>query len=171
MRALLDRLNGPLHLAVALAAAWLIVGSRWIGMYDRMPEEPDWADRAHVAVGFAALAIGLLYAAAVVQGGRWREYFPYFAGGMGAVGRDLAGLFRGRLPAVEGGGLLPMVEGLLLLAFLLAALTGAAWFFAQATPGAVALREAHIVAARACAAMVLLHFAGVALHLLDFVRD
>ncbi len=171
MRELLDRLNGPLHLLSALAAAWLILGSPWIGMYDRMPQEPGWTNLAHVVVGFAGLAIGLLYAAAVVQGGRWREYFPYLGGDLGTVGRDLAGLLRGRLPTVEGGGLLPMIEGLLLLAFLLAALTGAAWYFVQGTETAVALREAHIVAARACAAIVLLHLLGVALHLLDFVRE
>jgi hypothetical protein len=171
VRELLDRLNGPLHLGVALAAGWLILSSPWIGMYHRMPEEPGWANLAHVVVGFAALAIGGLYTAAVVQGGRWREYFPYLGGGMDAVGRDVAGLFRGRLPTVEGGGLFPMVEGLLLLALLAAGITGAAWFLVQGTETAVALREAHIVAARACAALVLLHFVGVALHLLDFVRD
>jgi hypothetical protein len=171
VRQLLDRLNGPLHLGVALAAAWLIASSPWIGMYHRMPEEPGWVNLAHVVVGFAALAIGVLYTAAVVQGGRWREYFPYLGGGMDAVGRDVAGIFRGRLPTVEGGGLFPMIEGLLLLALLAAGVTGAAWFLVQGTETAVALREAHIVAARACAALVLLHFVGVALHLLDFVRD
>jgi hypothetical protein len=171
VRQLLDRLNGPLHLGVALAAAWLIASSPWIGMYHRMPEEPGWVNLAHVVVGFAALAIGVLYTAAVVQGGRWREYFPYLGGGMDAVGRDVAGIFRGRLPTVEGGGLFPMIEGLLLLALLAAGITGAAWFLVQGTETAVTLREAHIVVARACAALVLLHFVGVALHLLDFVRD
>ena len=171
MRELLDRLNGPLHLLVALAAAWLILGSPWIGMYDRMPEEPGWTNLAHVVVGFAALAIGVAYTAAVAQGGRWREYFPWLGGDLGAVGRDLAGLVRGRLPTVEGGGLLPLIEGLLLLALLGAGATGAGWFLVQGTETAAALREWHIVAARACATLALLHLAGVALHLLDFVRD
>ncbi len=171
MKAQLDRLNGPLHLGVALAAVWLIASSPWIGMYHRMPEEPGWINLAHVIVGFAALAVGVAYTVAVVQGGRWREYFPWLGGGMSAVGGDLAGLFRGRLPSVEGGGLLPLVEGLLLAGLLLAGLTGAAWFLAQGTAAAVLLREAHIVAARACTALLLLHLAGVALHLLDFVRD
>lgn len=171
MRQLLDRLNGPLHLLVANAAAWLILGSPWIGMYDRVPDEPGWTNLAHVAVGFAALGAGIVYAAAVVQGGRWREYFPFLGGDLGAVGRDLAGIFRGRLPTVEGGGLLPMLEGLLLLALLAAGATGAAWFLVQATETAAALREWHIVAARAFAALMLAHLAGVALHLLDFVRE
>jgi cytochrome b561 len=171
VRALLDRLNGPLHLLVALAAAWLLLSSPWIGMYDRMPEEPDWVTLAHVVVGFLALPLGLAYAAAVVQGGRWREYFPYLGGDMGAVGRDLSGIFRGRLPTVEGGGLLPMIEGLVLLALLVSALTGAAWFLVPGTETAVALREAHILAARGFGGLLLLHLAGVALHLLDFVRE
>ena len=171
MRELLDRLNGPLHLLVALASAWLVLGSPWIGMYDRLPEEPGWADLAHVVIGFVALPIGAVYSAAVVQGGRWREYFPYLGGDLGAVGRDLAGILRGRLPTVEGGGLFPMIEGTVLLALLVTALTGAAWFFVQGTETAVALREAHIVAARTFAGLMLLHLAGVALHLLDFVRE
>lgn len=171
MRALLDRLNGPLHFGVALAAAWLVLSSPWIGMYDRMPEEPGWVTLAHVVIGFVALPIGAAYAAAVVQGGRWREYFPYLGGDVSAVGRDLAGLVRGRLPTVEGGGLFAMIEGLVLLALLVTALTGAAWFFVPGTETAVALREAHIVAARSFAGLMLLHLAGVALHLFDFVRD
>lgn len=171
MRALLDRLNGPLHFGVALAAAWLVLSSPWIGMYDRMPEEPGWVTLAHVVIGFVALPIGAAYAAAVVQGGRWREYFPWLGGDLGAVGRDIFGIFRGRVPTVEGGGLLPMIEGLLLLALLIAGATGAAWFFVQGSEAAVALRDAHILAGRACAALLLLHLIGVALHLLDFVRE
>ena len=171
MQALLDRLTGPLHLAVALAGAWLVFSSPWIGMYHRMPDEPGWINLSHVAVGFAALLMGAVYTAACAQGGRWREYFPWLGGNLGAVGRDLAGIFRGRLPTVEGGGLFPMIEGLLLLALLVAGITGAAWFFAQGSDAAVAWRGHHIVAAHCFAALMLLHFIGVALHLLDFVRE
>lgn len=171
MRDVLDRLNGPLHLAVALAGAWLVLSSPWIGMYHQMPDEPDWINMGHVVVGFAALLLGAVYAAGCLQGGRWREYFPWLGGDLGAVGRDVAGMLRGRLPTVEGGGLLPMIEGLLLLALLAAAATGASWFFAQGSDTAVALRDAHIVAARFFAALMLLHFVGVALHVVDFVRE
>ena len=171
MRDLLDRLNGPLHLAVALAGAWLVCSSPWIGMYHRMPEDPDWINVSHVIVGFAALLLGGVYTAGCAQGGRWREYFPWVGGEVAAVGRDVAGLVRGRLPTVEGGGLLPAIEGLLLLALLAAGATGALWFFVQGSDTAVALRDAHIAAARTFAVLMLLHFVGVAVHLLDFVRE
>jgi len=171
VQALLDRLNGPLHLAVALAGAWLVFSSPWIGMYDRMPAEADWINQAHVVVGLAALLAGGLYALACTQGGRWREVFPWLAGGLGLVGRDIAGIFRGRMPTVEGGGLFPMIEGLLLLALLAAGATGAVWFFTQGTETAAAWRGHHILAARGFAVLMLLHFIGVALHLLDFVRE
>lgn len=171
MQALLDRLTGPLHLGVALAAAWLIFSSPWIGMYQQMPDEPGFFNLSHVVVGFAALLMGAVYAVACAQGGRWREYFPWLGGNLGAVGRDVSGILRGRLPTVEGGGLFAMIEGLLLLALLAAGITGAVWFFALGSETAVAWRDHHILAARGCAAFVLLHFIGVALHLLDFVRD
>ena len=171
MQALLDRLNGPLHLAVALACAWLVFGSPWIGMYHQMPDEPGWTNVAHVALGFAVLAAGALYFAACVQGGRWRLYFPWTAEGVGAVLRDLGGLARGRRPTADGAGLLTLIEGLLLLALLGAAASGAAWFFTQGGDAAVAWREHHIVAARAFALLMLLHVVGVALHVVDLVRD
>jgi hypothetical protein len=169
--ALLDRLNGPLHLGTALAGTWLLTSSPWLGMYHRMPGAPDWVNLGHVAVGFAALLLGAAYSGGCVQGERWREYFPWVAGDFGAVGRDLSGLLRGRLPTVESGGLLPLLEGLLLLALLAAGLTGAAWFFAQASDAAVALRAQHIVAARAFGVLLFAHLIGVALNLLDFVRE
>jgi hypothetical protein len=171
LRLLLDRVNGALHLGVAVAGAWLVLGSPWLGMYVRLPEEPGWVNLAHVAVGFAALLLGLAYTAGCMGGERRRDYFPWLGGDMAAVGRDLAGIFRGRLPTVEGGGLLPMLEGLLLLALAAAGITGALWFFTQATETAAVLREYHILAARVFAVLLVAHLLGVALHLLDFIRD
>lgn len=171
MQALLDRLNGPLHLAVTLAGAWLVLSSPWIGMYHRMPDEPGWINLSHVAVGFAALAAGAAYFAACMQAGRWRLYFPWLAGGFGAVVRDLAGLARGQRPSSEGAGLFTLIEGLLLLALLAAGATGVLWFFSQGSDAAVAWREHHILAARSFALLMLLHLVSVSLHLVDLVRD
>jgi hypothetical protein len=168
---LLDRFNGALHLGVTVTAAWLVLGSPWIGMYDRLPEGAGFGNLAHVGAGIAALLLGLAYLAACIGGGRRRELFPWLGGDLTAVGRDLAGIFRGRVPTVEGGGLLPLVEGFLLLALIAAGLTGALWLAVQGSELAAMLREQHIVAARAFVVLLLLHVIGVALHLLDFIRD
>jgi hypothetical protein len=171
MRALLERLSNPLHLAIALLVVWLTFSSPWIGMYQRMPDQPGWINLSHVLGGFAVLAMTLVYGLACTHGGRWRLYFSWLAGDFAATGRDIAGMFRGELPMSEGGGLFAAIEGLLLLAVLLAAVTGAAWFLVQGSATAPTWREAHIVAARSAAALTILHFVCVSLHLLDFVRE
>lgn len=171
MRSLLDRLTGPLHLLIALASTWLLASSPWLGMHQWIPDEPGAVNLSHVVLGLALLPLGLLYLAACTAGGRWRLYFPWLTGRFDAVRSDLAGLVRGERPGSEGGGLFASIEGLLLIALLAAALTGAAWFVNQNTDAAVAWRGQHIVAARAFAALMLLHVTAVALHLVDLVRD
>jgi hypothetical protein len=171
MDELLERIANPLHLAVALVTAWLVFSSPWVELYKTLPADAGWITRLHVWLGFAALGLGLLYVGVCARGGRWRTYFPWAGGQMGMVGRDLAGILRGQVPSVEGGGLFALVEGLLLLALLGAGLTGALWFFTAGTADAVAWRGWHIGAARTAAALLQLHFVGVSLHLLDFVRN
>jgi hypothetical protein len=166
-----DKLRDRQHLLVALLSAWLILTSPWISMLRRIPAGAGWLDYAHVALGFVTLPLAVAYAIACSRGGGWRLYFPFLAGEMGAVGRDLGGLLRGRIPATEGGGLFALVEGLLLLALLVTAATGAAWFAAQGTGDALAWREWHLHAARGLAGLILLHVVTVSLHLLDFVRN
>jgi len=113
-------------------------------MYQRMPEPPGLMNLGHVVGGFAVLAMTLVYGLACTRGGRWRLYFPWLAGDWAAIGRDIAGMFRGERPMSEGGGLFAAIEGLLLLAVLLAAVTGAAWFLVQgSTTGARLARSAH----------------------------
>lgn len=167
---MLDRLSSPLHLLIALACAWLVASSPWLGMYRWIPDDPGLVDGSHVALGIALAPLGLVYAAACVQGGRWRLYFPWLAGEFGALGRDLAGLARGQRPMSEGGGLFATVEGLLLAALLAAAATGIGWFLAQGTDAALAWRAAHIAAARGFAALLFAHLIAVALHLIDLAR-
>jgi hypothetical protein len=171
MRALLDRLSNPLHLLIALAATWLVASSPWIGMYRWLPDEPGFVNLSHVALGLALLPLGLAYAAACLQGGRWRSYFPWLAGDFAALGRDLAGLARGERPMSEGGGLFAAIEGLLLLALLAAAVTGAGWYAAQNTGAALAWRAAHLPVVWCFAGLLLGHVVAVSLHLVDLVRD
>lgn len=170
MRALLDRFDGPLHGLAGLLAAWLLLSSPWVALYRSLPADASFATLAHVAFGLVALPVALLYLAACALGGRWRLYFPWLAGDLAALARDLSGLVRGRRPMSEGGGLLATLEGLLLIALLAAAIVGALWLAAQGGGSALLLRDVHIVCARACAALALAHLAGVALHLVDLLR-
>lgn len=171
MRALLDRLANPLHLLIALATLWLLATSAWLGMYRRLPDPVAFIDLSHVLLGFAALALGAVYALACTLGGRWRLYFPWLGGQGAAVLRDLRGLARGERPMSEGGGLFGAIEGLLLIALLAAGLTGALWFAQQGTDAALAWRSAHGVAAWTFAGLLAAHVISVSLHLVDLIRN
>ena len=171
MRSLLDRLVNPLHLLIALACTWLAASSPWIGLYQALPDDPGAINLSHVVLGLAMLPLGIAYFAACTVGGRWRLYFPWVAGQFGEIGRDVAGLFRGQRPGSEGGGLFAAIEGLLLLALLATALTGALWFLGRGTEAAIAWRGHHILAARGLIVLMVMHVLAVALHLVDLLRD
>ncbi len=163
--------SGWQHLAIAVICVWLIGSSPWVSMLRRIPDRASWIDYAHVALGFAGLALAVAYVPGCTRRGGWRLYFPWLSGGLRDVARDLAGLPRGRIPAAEGGGLFAMIEGLLLLALLFTALTGAAWFATQGSSDALAWRDCHIVAARVLIGLGLAHVISVSLHLVEFVRS
>jgi len=160
-----------LHLVVAVLTLWLVFTSPWVSMLRRVPGSAGFFDYAHMILGVLALLVGTLYGIVVAQGGRWKLYFPLAAGNAAAVGRDLAGLLRGRLPAAEGGGLFGAIEGLLLLALITAGMSGVVWFLLQGSDAALTWRVLHIVFARILIAAGVLHVLAVASHLLDFVRD
>lgn len=162
-----EALLNRLHLAVAVACAWLVGTSPWVSMLRRIPGGAGFFDYAHVAVGFAGLALAFAYAWVCTRDGGWRTCFPWASGRSQAVVSDLVGLLRGRIPTAESGGLFAMIEGLALLALLAAAVTGAAWFALQGSADAVAWRGHHIVAARALIALIVAHVLAVASHLLD----
>ena len=115
-----EAIGNRLHMAVTLLGLWLVLTSPWVSMLRRVPVNAGFFNYAHMVLGVLALLCGLLYASLVVQGGRWKLYFPLAAGNSAAVGRDLGGLLRGKVPAAEGGGLFGAIEGLLLLAFIAA---------------------------------------------------
>lgn len=167
----IERLSARQHVALALATAALILTSPWIAMVRRIPHGAGLLDYGHVVVGFAALALGVTYALSCVRKGGWRIYFPWAAGEIRGVARDLGDLLHGRLPAVEGGGLFAMLEGLLLVLVLATAATGAAWFWTQGTAEALSWRHSHALLARGLAAIIVLHIVTVSLHVLDFIRD
>ena len=164
-------ISNRLHMAVALLALWLVLTSPWVSMLRRIPGSAGFFDYAHMILGVLALLVGVLYGVFVVQGGRWKLYFPLAAGNSAAVGRDLGGLLRGKIPAADGGGLFGAIEGLLLLALITAGMSGVAWFLLQGSDAALTWRVLHIVLARILIAAGVLHVLAVASHLLDLVRD
>ena len=159
------------HFAVAALSLWLIVTSPWVSMLRRIPQGAGWLDYAHVVIGCVLLVLGLVYIRSCTREGRWRLYFPYAPAQIGNVGRDLAGLLRGRMPASEGGGLFGLIEGLLLLTLIATASTGVAWLITQGSVEALEWRDHHILAARAFIGLLVLHVLTVAMHLLDLLRD
>ena len=171
MNGQLQRLSDRQHGAVALLSLWLVLTSPWIAMLRRIPAGAGWLDYAHVAFGLATLLLAVAYTWSCTRAGRWRLYFPLTRAQLGNVGRDLSGLLRGRVPGAEGGGLFGFVEGLLLIALLATAATGAAWFLTQGSAESLGWREAHILSARGFIGLLVLHVVTVSLHLLDFVRD
>jgi cytochrome b561 len=166
-----EAVSNRLHIAVTLLALWLVTTSPWVSMLRRVPASAGFLDYAHVLLGIAALIAGVLYGLMVVRDGRWKLYFPLAAGHGAAVGRDLAGLLRGKLPATEGGGLFGAIEGMLLVALVATGLSGVAWFLLQGSDAALTWRMLHIALARILIAAGVLHALAVASHLLDFVRD
>lgn len=171
MAARLEALRGPLHSALALAALWLIGSSPWLAMFTTLPEPAGALNLSHLILGFAVLPLALLFSAACTLGGGWRLYFPWLVGEFAQTARDLAGLARGERPLSEGGGLFATLEGLLLVALLATAASGAAWFLAQGSEVVVSLWQWHKLAARVCTALLVLHIAAAALHWVDLIRN
>jgi cytochrome b561 len=159
------------HLAVAVLSLWLVLTSPWVSMLRRIPSGAGWLDYAHVAIGCVVLLLAVTYTWSCTRDGSWRLYFPYAPAQAGSVGRDLAGLLRGRIPAAEGGGLFGLVEGLLLLLLVATAATGAAWLLTQGSGDSLVWRDYHILAARGLIVLLVLHVLTVATHLLEFLRD
>ncbi len=166
-----DRSSDRQHLAVSLLTLWLLATSPWVSMLRRIPPSAGWLDYVHVVLGLLTLVLGVAYAWSCTRRGRWRLYFPWAPSQLRSVGRDLAGLLRGRLPSAEGGGLFGLIEGLLLLLLVATALTGAGWLATQGSDAALAWRGYHAMAARGLIGLLVLHVVTVSLHLLDFLRD
>ncbi len=165
----LERHARAVHAGLAIAAIGAFAGSPFVAMAYRLPARFDWANAAHLAFGGAALVLTIAHFAHCTPGARWRLYFPWLEGRVGAITRDAAGLLRSRWPTADGGGLLATIEGLLLVAMLATGGSGVVWWFAQGSDAALACAAWHAVAAWTALALLALHVAGVALHWLDFV--
>lgn len=170
MRGLFGRLVASQHAMLALLSAWLILASPWVHMVRRIPRNAGFFDYSHIVLGLAALLLAVTFTISCIQLGRWREHFPWLAGNFAQTGRDLRRLFKGEIPSAEGGGLFGAIKGLLLLALLAAAITGAAWLLVDGS-AAVRWRAYHILAAQGMIVLLVLHIIAASLHLLEFIRE
>jgi hypothetical protein len=166
-----EALNARLHLVLAALAVWLVATSPWVSMLRRVPASAGFLDHAHVVLGWLALFVAVIYLVTVMRGGRWQWFLPWATGNAAAVARDIAGIARGRVPAADGPGLYGAIKGLLLLALLATALTGAGWSLAQGSDAALGLRELHQVAVKVLLVTGAAHVLAVASHLLELLRD
>lgn len=158
------------HGLAALAALALYATSPWVAMLRRIPQNAGLADRAHVLLGSLAFACAVVLLVAAATGGRGRNWFCWAAGRGGALGRDLAGLLRGRLPPTDGPGLVAAVQGLALLLLLAAGATGLGWLAQGGGPAAPAWRAAHLLAVHALAGALVAHALAGVLNLVEFLR-
>jgi hypothetical protein len=165
------RLAASQHLVLALLSAWLIVTSPWVHMFRRIPRNAGFLDYSHIVLGLVATLFAVTFTVSCLQGGRWRGYFPWLAGEFAPTGRDFRRLWKRDIPSNEGGGLFGAIKGLLLAALLATAATGVAWLVYTGSPEAVGWREAHLVAARAMAVLLVLHIIAASLHLVEFIRE
>lgn len=170
MNAAVDVFVRRVHALALASAAVLYATSPWIAMYRRVPHSPSAFDRAHLVAGVLALVAALGFALAAFRGGRWRLYFPWLSGRSGVVARDLGGLFAGRLPSSEGGGLSSGLQGLTVLAFLGTAVAGAGWWLADGGDAALVLRSVHVAGADLLGVLIVLHAVTALLHVIQMAR-
>jgi len=159
------------HGLLILILAWLIFSSPWVHLYNRLPDSPGLVVLAHLVLGLVALVLGLGFVLTTALQGRLSQYFPWLLARFKPLGRDLAGLIRGKLPSNEGAGLFSIIKGLLLLALLATGLSGFFWLVNVGGQDAVTWREWHIVCARVLIGMLVAHILATLVHLFDFIRQ
>lgn len=154
-----------------LLSVWLIVTSPWITLRRGIPESAGFLDWSHIVLGLVMVPLALAYIATNTLGGRWRDYFPWLAGNLAEVQRDLTGIFRGKLPSPGGAGLFSLIEGVALLFLLATAVTGLGWFLLEGSRAAMAWRDWHIVTADILVGVLIVHAIAASLHLLEFLLE
>ena len=159
------------HGLLILLLAWLIATSPWVHLYNRIPPSPTVWVWGHLVLGVLVLLLSLSFTLTCLAGGRLRHYFPWAFGRFRPLLGDLAGLLRLRIPGNEGGGLFSIIKGLLLLALLATAITGALWLWTAGTRDAVAWRGWHLDSVRVLVVFLVLHILATVAHIIDFMRQ
>jgi len=158
------------HGLLILLVAWLIATSPWVHLYNRVPPSPSFWVWSHLVLGMLALVLALTFSLTCLAQGRLRQYFPWAFGRFRPLLADLRGLLRLQVPGNEGGGLFSVIKGLLLVALLATAITGALWLWTAGTREAVGWRAWHLESVKFLAGFLALHIVATIVHLIAFMR-
>ncbi|MEZ8140591.1 hypothetical protein A1OO_13530 [Enterovibrio norvegicus FF-33] len=87
-----------------------------------------WIDKSHMYGGLGLLVVATLFFIIVLNRRSMADLYPWVSGDFKSIKEDIGSLFKWHLPEPRAGGLAATVEGLGLLALLLAVFTGTLWF-------------------------------------------
>ncbi len=82
----------------------------------------------HIYSGLALLPVSLLFAAKVIMRRQYQDLYPWLSGQYQVIKDDINSLLRLELPEAKPSGLAATVEGLGILALILAVATGSVWY-------------------------------------------
>lgn len=123
-----------LHLLVLLLVIGQIIDSNFIeitksGEIGTGPGEL-YATWLHIGNGLVLAVLGPIFIVVVWRRHGWRYFFPWLAGDLEPLKRDIAVLKSLQLPGPRDGGLAAIVQGLGLGALILVLISGVTWFIA-----------------------------------------
>ncbi|GIU24124.1 cytochrome b/b6 domain-containing protein [Shewanella schlegeliana] len=126
----------------------------------------------HIYLGIVLLPLGIIFAIKVIMRRRLFDLYPWLFGRYEGIKEDAESLLKGSLPEPKPAGLAASVEGLGLLALLLALVTGAMWFLVVNISGPnELLLSVHKLAVTFIQIYFFAHGAFALLHLFKWWRE
>ncbi|MGS0691776.1 cytochrome b/b6 domain-containing protein [Shewanella sp. 0m-4] len=118
-----------LHFAVMIGVLFQLISSSLMHVHGDTQLD-NIADLAfiHIYAGLVLFPLSIIFAIKVIMRRKLLDLYPWFFGRYEGIKEDIECLLKGRLPEPKPAGLAATVEGLGLLALLLALTTGGMWF-------------------------------------------
>ena len=155
----LPKTEKGLHVAVIFWVLWQILLSFGMHVKGNTPfSHITLIDKLHVYGGLGLFVLTVVFFSMLLYRRKMADLYPWVKGDFSVLKSDLQTLLSCKLPAATPGGLAATVEGLGLLALLLAVFTGLLWYSAASMGFVVAadLLAVH----KTCVAAIELYFYG-----------
>ncbi|MBB1312929.1 cytochrome b/b6 domain-containing protein [Aliivibrio sp. SR45-2] len=118
-----------LHILVMLWVLLQIITSNFMHVHsDTLWTEINVVSHIHAYGGLLLIPITLLFSWKIIKRRKMSDIYPWLYKDISEIKKDIKTLSTFRLPEVRPGGLAATIEGLGLLALLLALVTGAMWY-------------------------------------------